>query len=218
MVRKHRFKLVAFDMDGTLVKEVSSWRKIHEFYGTLELEKKNLVEYVEGKISYIEFMRRDIEAWPKPLHIDDISRILMEIELEPESKEVVEKIKEMDLETAVISAGIDILAETVANILGISHAVANGFELNRDGFLTGEGIMRVDPIKKHEALMKLSQNLGVELKDVIAIGDTEFDKSFLEKAGLGVAVGQDQELLKVADFHITSLKRLPFLVKDLLPT
>ncbi|MFQ5710931.1 MAG: HAD-IB family phosphatase [Candidatus Geothermarchaeales archaeon] len=216
MCKKPGLKLIAFDLDGTLVRETSSWGKIHEHFGTVESEEKSLQEYTDGRISYEEFMRRDIDSWPKPLHIDDISRILMDYELEEGVEETIKKIKRMGLKTALISAGIDLLAEEIARILDIDHFIANGLETGKDGFLTGEGIMRVDPLKKHEALEKLIHDLGIRLEDVVAVGDTKYDKSFLEKAGVGVAVGFDEELSEVADFHIESMKELPSILEKLL--
>ena len=64
-----------FDLDGTLVKEISSWRSIHKFFGTEDGVSSNLKAYELGKIDYEEFMRRDIALWPKHIHINVIKKI-----------------------------------------------------------------------------------------------------------------------------------------------
>ena len=58
-----RFKLVAFDLDGVLVKEPSAWWSLHRAFGTYGASKENLMAYEAGQIEYPEFMRRDIRLW-----------------------------------------------------------------------------------------------------------------------------------------------------------
>jgi len=70
------------------------------------------------------------------------------------------------------------------------------------GYLTGEGIFRVEPYMKHEALMRLIGELGITLAECVAVGDSKYDKNFLKHAGLGVAIGGDVALAKVADVVI----------------
>ena len=62
----------------------------------------------------------------------------------------------------------------------------------------------VDPkVSKGEALMALASHLGVEVSEVMAVGDGLNDISLLETAGLAVAMGNaPDEVKKVAD-HVT---------------
>lgn len=54
---------------------------------------------------------------------------------------------------------------------------------------------------KGRALEKLTSRLGIALKDVLSIGDQENDLTMIEKAGVGVAMGDAEEILKEkADF------------------
>jgi phosphoserine phosphatase len=206
---------VAFDLDGTLVVDRSSWAIIHEYFGTTQHGLRYLREYVEGKISYVEFMRRDIAAWPKPLHIDTIAEILNDYKLREGAERAVGEIRKIGLETAIVSAGIEVLALEVARKIGIDHVIANTLETDGEGYLTGEGVGRVDPLRKHEALLKLVDELGVELENVVAVGDTMYDVSFLEHAGIGVAMGEDLKLRRVADYRIDSIEDLPKLITEL---
>lgn len=49
-----KYKLVAFDMDGTLLAEENSWAKLHRYFGTYESSLKNMKDYEQGKIAYDE--------------------------------------------------------------------------------------------------------------------------------------------------------------------
>jgi phosphoserine phosphatase len=135
-------------------------------------------------------------------HISQIEEILSKFTIAPNAAEVVAGIHRMGGEVAIVTGGIDLLANRVARALGIEHVLANGLEVDERGYLTGEGIFRVDPLRKHEALEKLTKLLGLSLNQCVAVGDSKWDVSFLRNAGLGVAIGSDAELGKVADVII----------------
>lgn len=58
-------------------------------------------------------------------------------------------------------------------------------------------------VSKGEALKALCEILKIEHKEVIAIGDSENDLSMLKFAGLGVAMGNGDELIKEHSDHVT---------------
>ena len=207
-----RYKLVAFDMDGTLIEEDSCWWVIHRHFGTHEKALVNLKAYESGEIDYCEFMRRDIALWwPRP-HISQIEKILERLQPTPNASDVVSEIKRRGYELAMVTGGIDILAERIARQLGIPHVLANGLAVDERGYLTGEGIFRVEPCLKHEVLSKLANERGVELAECVAVGDSKYDSNFLKCAGLAVAIGGDATLANVADITIKDFKHFPQLL------
>jgi len=215
VIIQRKIKLIAFDLDGTLVKEDSSWGKIHKHFNTVESERRNLKLYLMGEISYKEFMRRDIASWPKPLRIDDIRRILLDYELTEGSIETIKELREMEISTAIISAGIDILAEDVAKKLGIDYVIANGLEVDENGLLTGEGIERVDLLRKDKAFINLVKQLGIDLRETVAVGDSWYDWTLLRCSGVGIALGNDPELLRTADLSANSIREIPFIIRKI---
>ena len=55
-------------------------------------------------------------------------------------------------------------------------------------------------VNKINAIMYLISILGIDIKDVIAIGDNINDKKMIEEAGLGICMGQSSEKIKeIAD-------------------
>lgn len=197
-----KYKLVAFDMDGTLVTQESSWWALHRHFGVEEKARENLLAYERGEIDYREFMRRDIKLWQPPPHISEVKRILARAKLAPGVKGLVEELRRRGYKLAIVTGGLDVLAELVAQRLGIKHLVANGLEVDEKGYLTGEGIFRVEPSLKHEALAELARSLGLTLEECVAVGDSKYDVNFLKHAGFGVAVGNDKTLREVADLVI----------------
>ncbi|EQD38889.1 phosphoserine phosphatase-like hydrolase, partial [mine drainage metagenome] len=82
-------RLVAFDMDGTLVDAASSWRVVHDAFDDHNDEALRL--FLENRIDDREFIRSDIRKWwsHRPqLSIDDLEEILARIPLMPGAPEL----------------------------------------------------------------------------------------------------------------------------------
>ena len=203
MVKK--YKLVAFDLDGTLLVEKSSWGTLHEYFGTTSIARQAFALYRKGLIDYTEFMRRDISTWPKPLHMSKISELLSKYNLRDGTEEVVESIHSRGIETAIISAGINLLGYSIAKRLGIQHVYINELCIDENGFLTGQGIMKVDLMSKHLVLVELSESLGLSLSECIAVDDSIYNIKFLQTAGLGLYLCDGDISIKS---EITTIKNL----------
>ena len=203
-----KYKLVAFDLDGTLLTGKSSWWKLHEYFGTVELSVGNMKDYEAGKIAYDEWMRRDIALWkPKP-HITTIENILLDYSLAPNAEDVIKTLRERRLHVAIVTTGLDILANSVASKLHVSNVVANGLVLDENGYLTNKVIFNVDLFEKHKAFNRLIKKIGIPRSQCIAVGDSKYDVNFLRSAGLGVACKKDRDLMNVADIVIADLEDL----------
>jgi len=200
-----KYKLVAFDLDGTLLVEKSSWGTLHEYFGTTSIARQAFALYRKGIIDYTEFMRRDISTWPKPLHMSKISELLSKYNLRDGAEEVVESIHSRGIETAIISAGINLLGYSIAKRLGIQHVYINELCIDENGFLTGQGIMKVDFMSKHLVLVELSESLGLSLSECIAVDDSIYNIKFLQTAGLGLYLCDGDISIKS---EITTIKNL----------
>jgi len=207
-----RYKLIAFDMDGTLTEEDSCWGVLHRHFGTQEAARRHLKAYDQEEIDYPEFMRRDIALWKPVPTLEQVKRVLTPYRLAPNVERVVGEIHQRGYQTVVITGGIDLLAEELARRLGIRYVFSNGLAADEKGRLTGEGIFRVEPRFKHEVLTRLVGELGVSLQQCVAVGDSKYDVNFLKHAGLGVAIGADSELAGVADVVIRDFEHFPQLL------
>ena len=179
--------MVVFDLDGTLLEAESSWGTLNRAFGHDNCDSMALFQ--RGDIDYLEFMRRDIAGWPKPLHIDRVREALSGWVFRAGAPEVVAASRQRGLVVAILSGGVDVLAEEVAKALEIDHVLVNEMVTDHRGFVTGDVRMRVDPLRKELALEELCRTVAIDPKACLALGDSEMDASLLRAAGLGVLLG-----------------------------
>lgn len=197
-----KIKLVAFDLDGTLVEEKSSWRKVHEFFGTEEKSDEGLKLYVDGKINYEQFVAHDLSLWPKGISKDVFNYVFSKIPLNEGAKEVVAEIKRRGKLVAIVSSGISLLAEKVSKELGADFFIANEIVFNERGKSTGTGIALVDLGKKDEALLKILKKADVKPQEVLGVGDSKFDLSFLKVCGYSVLLRRKDSKLENEKYEV----------------
>jgi len=211
-------ELVLFDMDGVLTDTISSWKYIHDYFGTSN--EISVDAYLRGKIDDMEFIKRDVSLWRedgKPIARDKLVQLLSNIPLMKGAEQCVATLKDHNISTAIVSAGLYILAEKVAKKLDIDHVFANDIKTDKNGRLNGEGIVEVGLIHKDRNVIKLSNQLGIPLEKIVAVGNSCFDIPMLETCGMGIAFNPEDDCIKeAADVVVEGKdlsKILPFLKK-----
>lgn len=191
-------------MDGVLTDTISSWRHIHERFGTTN--ERSVAAYLRGDIDDLEFMKRDVSLWKehgKHAQKETIQNILNEIPVITGAQECISFLKKHGIKTAIVSAGLDLLAEKVARDLGIDYVFANGLKTDKEGRLTGEGILHVQLIHKEKNVKTLAANLDIPLEQCAAVGNSCFDISMFEACGIGIAFNpEDSCVRKSADLVV----------------
>ncbi len=195
------FEAVAFDLDGTLTKEPSSWVKLHKtFKSDPEVITRNMKLYEESRISCQEWMKMDILAWKQKLSRlptkKEIEKILLNYELQEKTEEAIQKLKEENFFLCIISSGLKIIVEDIASKLGFDRYLANELFFDEEGNLKCEGKCVVDPKRKGEILEAVAEEEGFPLKNFVAVGDSKYDALMFEKAGLGIAYKPIDEIVK----------------------
>lgn len=201
-------RLASFDMDGTILEHDSSWVAIHKRFGTEHKGAASLKLYGEGKIDYLEFMKRDISAWPEGVTKAEIEEILSGYRIRKEAPATLQELRRRGIRTALVTSGIDILAEEVARELKIDYWVANGLRFDSKGRVLPSGIGRVDPTRKDVAYGKLLRKIGIAPKSTIAVGDTVYDLAFLKSAGLGFMLAHTTRVKDPQIIHIERLSEI----------
>ena len=181
-------RLVVFDMDGVLADAESSWVFVHRRFGVNN--DHSLYAYLRGEIDDLEFIRRDIRLWiakDPELTVSKIQNILSEVQLMPGARETVKALRDRGIKTAIVSAGIDLLAERIADELGVDVDMANGLITDNRGRLSGEGILRVRLMDKGDAVSEVAKRLDVPQEQVVSVGNSQYDVTMFQRSGMGIA-------------------------------
>ena len=155
-------KLVVFDVDGTLTSHASIWWRLHEHFNTEEEGRVFYDQYFSGEISYNEWADLDAGLW-KGQSLDEVMKVVDATELVPGAIETVANLKEHGIHVAILSGGLDIMAENVARRLGIEFALTNRL-IHKNGVLTGEVEVCVGWGEKVQELKHICNHFQVPLQ------------------------------------------------------
>jgi phosphoserine phosphatase len=201
-------------MDGVLVDIDSSWSCVHNAFKVGKND--NLKRYLKGEIDFKELMRRDIRLWGR-VNINDVKKVLADVRIMNGAKETVQQLREAGCYTAIISAGISILADRLQKTLGIDSSLANGLCVDEKGILTGEGNEVVPLLGKVYVFERfLSQRQTSAINCAVA-GDSKFDIPLFNEAGLSIAFNTNDKQVKDSANVVVKGKDLRKLLPYLLP-
>ncbi len=207
-----KFKLVMFDMDGTLIQGRGIF---------IIAEKKGFKDELIKKIKddSIDFYRRsiDIAKLSKGFNKKELLEIFRTIKLQENVEEVITELKKHGIKTAIATDSYKFLADDLKVRLGIDYVFANNLIINGD-IITGELKIhnndltedffsgKIYSICKSCALEQLCKELGITLGEAIAVGDGKVDICMIKKAGLGIAFNAPDEVQRHADVITKDLR------------
>lgn len=213
-----KVELVMFDMDGVLTDIVSSWKYIHDYFNTSN--ERSVNDYLKGNIDDMEFIRRDASLWKengKSIKKDKLVEILSDVPLMKGAEKCINYLSENNIKTAIVSAGLDILADRVAKELGIDYVLANGIRTDTEGYLNGKGILGVKLMYKDKAVKSFAKKNKIPLERIVSVGNSCFDIPMFEITGLSIAFNPGDECTKkAADISVESkdLSEIILFVQD----
>lgn len=171
---------VAFDCDGVLADNGSSWQAIHDAFETEN--KQMLAKFIAREIDDDEFMADDIAKWMEAkgrIHKDDIARCYAGIRLMSGAREVVGRLQERGVMVAIVSSGVDVFVGMIAAMLKVDDWVANGFDWDKDGWMNGPAPSRVLSFEKGIMVEKLRRINDLSPGQIVSVGDSGSDLSMM---------------------------------------
>ena len=203
-----------FDMDGVLVDIVSSWVYVHRHFGVDN--EQSLESYLKGEIDDREFIRRDVALWMEKdpmLTIERVGRILSSAPLMRGAEETMAALRNRGIRTAIVSAGIDLLAQRVAVELRMDMFYANGFVADCAGKLTGEGVLNVRLDQKGEKVEELAELFGLVEDDIMSVGNSRYDVPMFEASGMGLAFCPEDSVTRESADQVVDDKDLAMILR-----
>ena len=198
-------RCVVFDCDGVLVDSVSSWKTLHDGFGTDN--SQNLSQFIAGKLTDVEFMRSDIAMWKairEPIHKDELFRMYSGISLMEGARETVKELQDEGVYVAIVSAGVDLFVSSIAAMLKVDDWIANGFEFDDKGFLTDDGVCRLHASGKGDVIMRLMDIHGFSPEEIVSVGDSEMDLSMMVEGSkfIGFNPSRDSSIKAFTDANV----------------
>jgi phosphoserine phosphatase len=194
--RRHK-RLVVMDMDSTLV-TIEVIDELARACGKYQQVAEITERAMRGEFDFEQSLRARV-ALLAGQSAEVLDRIAENLPLADGAEVFVAALRRLGIRTAVLSGGFLPAVEAARKRLGLDYAFANRLEV-RDGKFTGglEGPI-VDARRKAELLAWIAEREGVDLAQVVAVGDGANDRLMLERAGLGVAYRAKPALRLVAD-------------------
>ncbi len=185
------FKLIAFDMDSTLI-NIECIDEIADAVGR-KAEVAAITEAaMRGEITDFKDSLRRRVALLKGVSVASMEAVYRErLKLNPGAAELVHACKAAGLKVLLVSGGFTFFADRVQGELGIDYLRANVLEIE-DGVLTGKLVGQpwgdiCDGEEKRRMLLDTCAQLGINPLQAIAVGDGANDLLMMGAAGLSVA-------------------------------
>jgi phosphoserine phosphatase len=171
--RRNR-RLVAFDMDSTLIRtEVID--DLARLAGVGAQVAAITEAAMRGELDFQQSFRHRVGLL-KGLPVSQLQQVVDEVPLMDGAERLVATLRRLGYKTAILSGGFTFMGEALQRRLGIDYLHANELDV-ADGLVTGE-------VEHLQAIARAEQ---ISLEQVIAVGDGANDLPMLRLAGLGIA-------------------------------
>lgn len=186
-----QFKLIAFDMDSTLI-SIECIDEIADAVGR-KAEVAAITEAaMRGEITdYKESLRQRV-ALLQGVTVAHMQQVLTErLRLNPGAADLVKACKAAGMKVLLVSGGFTYFTDHVRDVLGIDWTRSNVLEV-ANGVLTGRMVDQTwgdicDGEEKRKTLLETCQLMGIAPSQAIAMGDGANDLPMMGVAGLSVA-------------------------------
>jgi phosphoserine phosphatase len=182
--RRNR-RLVAFDMDSTLIRtEVID--ELARLAGVGDQVAAITESAMRGELDFQSSFRKRV-ALLKGLPASAQQQVIDALPLMDGAERLIATLRRLGYKTAILSGGFTFVGRELQRRLGIDYLHANELDIV-DGVVTGEVRSEiVDGERKAHYLTQIARAEGLSMEQVIAVGDGANDLPMLRLAGLGIA-------------------------------
>lgn len=198
------YKLICFDMDGVIFKDVNFWMELHKKFKTLERGMELTKKYLHA--DYNRLVEEVVVKLWKGKDAKPYYELVNSIKYLPGVKETFAHIKKRGYLIAIISSSSSDVARRVQKDYGVNYIFANELVI-RNGKVAGKFIWPIGAGKEKKAhiIRDLCSDLGISAKEVIYVGDSDTDIEAFKEVGLSIAFNpSSEELRKVAKHTVNS--------------
>lgn len=194
-------KLLVADMDSTVIGQ-ECLDELADYAGLKTKVAAITERAMRGELDFSGALKERVRLLAG-LDERALSRCLDErVEITSGATTLVQTMRAGGASCLLVSGGFLSFADPIAKAVGFDRVKANRLVFV-GGKISGEvGDPIVDAMSKRDALVEAREQLGLEPKDVLAVGDGANDKMMIEEAGLGIAYKAKPVLAEVADAEL----------------
>ena len=183
MLRTH--KLACFDMDSTLI-EQEVIVELAKTAGIGEQVETITEAAMRGEMDFDESFAQRV-ALLKGIPTSVLDDICSRLTLSTGARTTISALKALDYHTVLVSGGFTYFARYIAEQLGIDEVHANALDIE-DGEVTGHvQLPIINGTKKAAIAEHTAERLGIDMSQVVCVGDGANDLPMMALADLGVA-------------------------------
>jgi HAD superfamily phosphoserine phosphatase-like hydrolase len=233
-LNRYRYKVVAFDLDGTLLRSEKfqfSWEAIWTGLGFSKAIQKELKREYHRKAqsgqdekrneAYREWGEKAISYYmTRHLNREKLSNIIKPLELTNNFYPAIRQLRQENFVLAIISGGIDFfLKEKVPDFRQLFDFVfINEFKFDPSGMLNGLVASHFDFQGKAQALNFVCERSGCTLYETVFVGDAFNDADIMSVAGYSIAYPprdrETEDMMHASVFEDDLLKILPYILVE----
>jgi len=196
-----KFKLVCFDLDDTLIREIHSVmlpcilngkEKEHSFIQ--EQEEKGIINYISA-----DYLRAELLLG---LEENKIAQSFLEIARPLKNiKSVVDALHEQNIKCIVITVGPKQVAKVVCDIWGFDDYYGSDYNVV-EGVFTGKILNYIGAEQKIECLQDFCKNNSIKPDECIAVGDGSTDIPIFQYCGKSIAINSSPKVQQSAMYAV----------------
>ncbi len=196
-----QIKLVCFDLDDTLIRDIHSVmlpcilnNKEIEHSIIQEQEEKGLIDYESA-----DYLRAQLLTGLQEVKI---AQSIMEI-IKPlkNIKNVVRALHEKNIKCIVITVGPRQVAKVVCDIWGFDAYYGSDYEV-AEGVFTGRILKYIGAEQKIEYLIDYCKNNNIKSHECIAVGDGSTDIPIFQYSGKSIAINSSPKVRQSATYSV----------------
>lgn len=180
------FKLIAMDMDSTLI-TIECIDEIADYAGKKAEVAAVTEAAMRGEIDWPTSLRQRVETLAG-LPEDTLARVYEErLKLSPGAEILIREAKKLGIKLLLVSGGFTFFTEKLKARLQLDHAFSNTLEII-DGKLTGRVLGPLcDADAKAAHTRNTASMLGFQAHEILAMGDGANDLKMMAAAGTSIA-------------------------------
>lgn len=200
---KLRYRLVSFDLDGTLFPGTSTCLELGRILGHIGRIRTLEQAYAEGRISNSDVATEDAVAY-QGRSVSEIERHVLGIPLIQGFQRVVDELKSHGCHVLLVTVTWSFAARALAARYGLD-GFAGAVMAERGGVLLGRVERHFEAGDKPRFVRDYATRHGIDMSECAAVGDSRSDLALFEAVGLAIALNASQEARASASVVVDSL-------------